>query len=689
MNPPRYTLMSSADYHKRQARRRAAYKRYDGKHKDYRRADRHVSNSAHAQAYRELKMVERPFIFWDGEGPQDTGYSLFGNSAGYEVCKPHLTSRECLELITQTGRENPQAIHIAFGFNYDVSMMLRNLPHRTLRALAKRGKCIWKWWRIEHIPHKWFKVTFKTDTESITVKIYDIRTFFQGGYVSCLQQFNVGTDKELELLTSGKASRSEFMWADIQEIREYWLLELKLGPKLGDALRDSLYAASYLPRSWHGPGALARMALAREGVYKAMAVCPAHVRHASRMAYAGGRFDQYIIGEVNGDIYEADINSAYPYYATTLPNLARGKWRHGNKFEGGKFAVYHVRYTAKASPNGMYPLFRRLDNHMVRFPHRVEGWYWAPEAELIKDNPDAKILESLVFDEDDPTDRPFAFLAEYYRRRKVMDKTGDIAGYGYKILINAIYGQLAQRAGWDKKRKLAPRSHQLEWAGYITSACRAAVYKAAVKCGDKLISINTDSIMALCPLDDIVETGNGLGQWKTTQYTGGLFWQAGIYTLQENMGYDPSLDYGWNKAKTRGIPRGQYTTDELRVCIRTRQSLKLKRKTFITYALANMGQWGKLNTWQVEDSDYKFGGADGKRFHYFKRCGRGCKELPENMHRTTINAFIDPMDIESKPHYLPWLDGKDTIKRDIDTYMVDLNELDSEDEWEYDTIAVG
>lgn len=689
----RIQLVSSADYKRQRAIRLARYRRYRHSRKDERRNHHGPNDTARKTQRREIARNELPFIFWDGEGPQDTAYSLFGNSEGYEICYPSLSTLDCLELITESGRDNPQAINIAFGFNYDVSMILKDLPRRAHRALDYWGSTTWKWWTIQHIPHKWFKITYQTAKEKITVKIYDIRTFFQGGYVSCLQKFGVGTDEELALLTSGKASRSEFMWADIGEIAEYWRLELKLGPLLGNALRESLYKANYLPVSWHGPGSLARMALKRHHVYDAMAVSPPKVRYAARMAYAGGRFDQYIIGEIRDTVYETDINSAYPYYATFLPNLRRGNWRFGNQFEPDKFALYHIRYTAKPDPTRVYPLFRRTKDYMVRFPHRVDGWYWSPEAELVVNDPDAEFVESIVFDEDDPTDRPFAWLTQYYHQRKMLDKTGNIAGYAYKILINALYGQLAQRTGWNRKTRKPPRSHQLEWAGYITSACRAAVYKAAVACGDKLISINTDSVQALCPLDDIVETGDALGQWKTSEYLGGLFWQAGIYTLQEDLGYPKEYDYGWTKAKTRGIPKGQYTTDELRDSIRTGQPLTLVRKMFITYSLALMGQWGKRNTWNAEPHAYKFGGSDGKRTHLAPRnlsgeCLPLCRNLPAGMHRTINNLLgLDPIDIRSFPHYLPWIEGENKIKEQIDGYMVDLDELDPDEEWEYSAIA--
>jgi DNA polymerase type B, organellar and viral len=637
---------------------------------------------------RRRKNITHEFIMWDGESPQDAGYAFFANSKGKFLLGKFLSTEDCLQLIYETEREYPDAIHIGFGFNLDVSYILKDLPRRQLTALHHTKRTVWNEWEIEHIPHKWVRVK----RGRVVCKIYDIRSFCPGAYVPSLQRFDVGTSDQLRRLAEDKARRSEFVWADIEEIAEYCRLELSLGPGLGNAIRDRLARASYVPKSWHGPGAVARMAFQRHGVYKAMAKCPTEVRLAARYAFIGGRFNQFLIGWMQRDVYEADLNSAYPYYATQLPNLNKGKWRHGKKYEAGKFAVYHIRYQAKPNRLGLYPLPRRMENYGVVWPHVTEGWYWAPEAELVKDDPGAEFIEALIFDEDDPTDRPFAFLFEYFQRRKDADRRGDPIGYAFKIIINAIYGQLAQRAGWDRKKNKPPKTHQLEWAGYITSGCRAAVYKAAVACGDDLISINTDSIQALCPLDDIVEEGDQLGQWKITKYCDGIMWQAGIYFLRTDLGYDPELGYGWNKAKTRGIPRGHYQPEDLIKAMDTGEPLRMMHKQFIPYTLADNGMWDQLNTWVEEERVYEFGGTGYRRHRtapkgsklYGKYCKANCNGT---IHRTSLLLLSfytaeDDYNIWSKPHYLPWIDGPDPIKLTAEDILLwDINELDAQDEW--------
>lgn len=639
----------------------------------------------------------REFIFWDGEGPRDTGYSLMGNSKGMEICHPHLSTLECLNLIQECEVTYPDAIHAWFGANYDVSNILCDLSWRHLAGLHRNGSTVWRDWEIQHIPHKWLRVKHG----QVTATMFDIRSFFAGGLVSVLEEWEIGpwdanvtqpglasvSDltvpdvaemsqmTEREIVERFKKLRSEFTWADIESIRLYMRLELKYSVILINQLRDVFIDAGYLPQYWHGPGALARMAFNRHKVYDAMAETPEAVQSASRFAFAGGRFEQFRAGHVNGKVYSADQNSSYPYFATLLPDLRNGHWRPGRSFEPGKYALYRIRYHGVLDPYHIHPLFRRLASGNVVWPYRVDGWYWSPEAGTVAFDPQAEFVEAWIFDEDTPARRPFAWLEEYYRRRQLLKRIGNPAEYTFKLIINSVYGQTAQRAGWDKKHNKAPRTHQLEWAGFITSGCRAASYLAGKACGDDLVSIDTDGIFSTAPID-VADTGDNLGQWKLTDFDDGLFWQSGIYMLRR--GDD------WVKAKTRGIPRGSYTAEDMLECYRTGQPLRLAKNTFVTYGLALGGRRDELNTWKQEPYEYVFGGS-GKRGHFPSACARDCDG---DMHRLAMPAlYYGPYDSAlSERHYLPWHDRADTELADRrllidDTTLYDQNHLDMDDEW--------
>jgi hypothetical protein len=620
----------------------------------------------------------RRFVGWDGEGPRDAGYALFGNSDGDEICEPWISTTRCLDLLITHKQDNPDTIDVWFGGDYDVSMILWELPRRNMAALHTYNKTVWQDYQLEHIPHKWFRVRHG----EITVTLYDIHSFFDSGYAAALDSWNIGTWEEREAIKVGKAGRADFVWADIEDIRTYFRLELRLMPWLCDRLREVFADAGYVPRSWHGPGALARMALHRHNVYDAMAATPDPVSRAARSAFAGGRFELVLAGHLKGRIYNYDINSAYPYFATMLPNLAQGTWRQSHGYEPGKFAVYHIRYEATQPDSfSIYPLFRRLPNTGVAWPYRTTGWYWGPEAELVKDDPDAEILEGWIFDEKDEKDRPFAFLAEYYDHRQRLKRAGQASEYTFKLIINAIYGQLAQRVGWNKKNGSAPKTHQLEWAGYITSACRAAVYKAACEAGDKLVSIDTDGIYSLAPIETL-SIGSNLGQWECNEYVDGIFWQSGVYCLKEDLRYDPELGYDdWRKAKTRGIPKGTYTASDLLEKVGTRETLKVWKNVFIGYGMADNGQWEKRNTWERKEHEFVFGGT-GKRSHIgrFGGCNSHCRD---NIHALgALQLLYGPDgDPESEPHYLPWLDNEQeaTTAKELGHFALNQEDPDSEE----------
>jgi len=292
----------------------------------------------------------------------------------------------------------------------------------------------------------------------------------------------------------------------------------------------------------------------------------------------------------------------------------------------------------------------------------------------VADDPDATIIEGWVFDEDDCTDRPFAWIEEYFRKRMVLKRAGNAAEYTFKLIINSVYGQLAQRTGWDQRKRQAPGYHQLEWAGYITSACRAAMYTLAVSCGTDLVSIDTDGIYARCPLP--VEPGADLGDWELSDYAGGVFWQSGIYCLDTGGGWERG------KNKTRGIPKGTYTAEHMLAKLAAGESLKLSKNVFTGFGLALNGQFDALNTWSETECEFRFGG-NGKRYHRDLFCAETCGD--NGVHEFVLRPVRPGMSV---PHRLPWLlpDRADKVTHDA-VVAFDLNHLEEEDRWVLDYAA--
>src|SRR6266496_2187394 len=658
--------------------RKAARERY---HKNVPR------NKATQAAYRRRTDDEREFVMWDGEGytayvvdssgvatPQHR-YMLFGNSNLDYVSGMNLGTAECLDLLLKTEQQNPEAFHVGFAFEYDVNMILKDLPWRMLAVLKITGKVRWNGYRIAHVPHKIF--TISRDGTAITV--YDCFGFFHSKYVTALKKYGVGSAEKLARIEAGKAKRGFFTYADMMEVIAYWSDEISLGPELMDKVREAAYRGGFRIHAWHGPGALASYAIRFNKVRDCMSKnVPANVRAATRMAYAGGRFQAWQCGLYEGPVFTLDKNSAYVQAIAELPNLSRGKWVRRDPSEIrssgdiARFGLYHIVFddhdparnkARRKSGNSErpYPLFHRDKSGRLTWPSRVEGWFWSPEARLVAGNIHARFLECWVF-EDDGT-YPFRWVNDSYEvRRKLKDPDNyDPAEKAYKWSLAAIYGACARRVGWDRKTRQAPRSHELAFAGYITSHCRAAIFEVAQYAYkmEGLISVDTDGVTATVPFPESLVPegfGDGLGQWKQEKFGAVLYWQNGIYWFRDS---ETGL---WTEAKSRGIPHGSISVEDAFAALERASFqqpykpayIKTTRTRFVGYRQALNGQHERWRQWESEPNKITFGGT-GKGAHFPPFC-RLCRLGLGDMH---VITHMPPRDMLSTEHKLPWLMSPD------------------------------
>lgn len=592
----------------------------------------------------------KPFVSWDGEGCQGENnihpYSLFGASTGERIKYYNLSTWDCLNLIIEVERNHPDAIHVGFAFGYDVNNIIKDLPMPQLAMLKIRGRTYWEGFTLEWLPRKWFSVSY----EGTSAKIFDVFAFFNSKFGAALRKYEIGTPEDLDRIEGMKEERPNFTWENIDEIERYWESELKYLVELMDTLRDRLYNAGYYITSWHGAGALASYALRQHNTRQFMDKgLPEAIIDASRYAYAGGRFQPFLAGFYEGPVYTADINSAYGYTFSRLPSLQGGKWIFREdvdrgSIENNRLGLYKILYRDRYSSKPQ-PLFHRDKDGTISFPSATSGWYHASDAYSVWDDPKAEFAEAWIFEDDGSY--PFAWIKEAYEERLEMQARGDPTQEGHKRMIASLYGQVAQRAGWERKGE-PPRWHQLEWAGAITAECRSLVYAAARKCGRGLVSIDTDGIMSLTPIKYLPGgNGTGLGQWKLEEYTGLFYVQSGVYWLRDKNGE-------WLPPKSRGIPRKKLNIEAVRPHIQANQSLEFHQHMFVGLGLAMRGRMQDWRKWIDEPRTLAFGGS-GKTCHVPKSCPACQKGLNhgEGMHRLLP---IPPRQLESTRHRLPWLE---------------------------------
>lgn len=634
----------------------------------------------------------REFVAWDGEGwtehtdPLCAGnrgrsclryncvhhYCLFGSSKGMSKAGDSLSTRECLDLILHTGRKYPRAIHIGFAFQYDVNMILRDLSPKHMQLLKENTFVTWRGYRIEHIPKKWITVS----KGGISVRIQDVFSFFACSFVKALKGWNVGTPEEITDIESGKGSRDSFRLDQVDEfIRPYWLKELELLVLLGNRLREILYSADIKISQWFGPGNIASFLYQKHSMKKLMnQELPRDVRNAAQYAYAGGRFEGFRAGLHNGPIYSADINSAYPYVLSRMPNLQTGLWHRSTDDADlstvrTRIGLYRIHFefsramTRKARNEGFpLPVFNRRKSGQVWYPERSECWYHASEFQLLLDiHAESGGKAFSVFDvkeawiyEDDGTS-PFQWVSEMYDQRREWKDAGNPAERALKLGLNSLYGKLAQRIG--SKDGKPPQWHQLEYAGAITAGCRSMLYRATLDHWETIVGVETDGIYSTAPFGELQNgTGLALGQWETQTYEGMLFLQNGVYWLRGE-------DGDWLPPKSRGIPQTHLGIDAALSSLDRGISLKASQQYFIGYGTAlhrdpvSMRGWRQ---WRTGNKEFVFGG-NGKRFHNPDTCAACATGIPLDGGLHTLSLRLPepgPLAFKSAKHYLPWADNE-------------------------------
>lgn len=555
-------------------------------------------------------------------------------------------------------------------------MILRDLPVKKMQELKDKTWTTWQGFRVEHIPKKWFSVSGVIAGKKVSLRVQDIFTFFGCSFVKALRGWNVGTTPEVEEISSGKDSRNSFRLVDLDShIRPYWEKELRLLVELAEQLRSVLYSADLRITGWYGPGNIATFLYKKYGTAEQMnQELPKPIITASQYAYAGGRFEGFKAGLHNGNIYSADINSAYPYALSRMPNLRNGTWIHTRDSDrirsvSTRVGLYRVEYrfnrtiVEKARREGFpLPLFHRRQTGHVWYPEASKGWYHAPEFKILMDMWEEsqgrlfskfEILEAWIY-EDDGTS-PFAWVSEMYDQRLEWKQQGNPAQLALKLGINSLYGKLAQRIG--SKDGKAPQWHQLEWAGAVTATCRAMLYDVALLNWQNLIGVETDGIYCTQPIRGLDgNTGNTLGAWGLEAYSGILFLQNGVYWLRDSGGE-------WKPPKSRGIPQSHLDIKAAMRALHTGTDLVVSQNYFIGYGTAlhrgsSKGTMPRWNTWTTGNKTFEFGG-NGKRFHSPDRCPQ-CNEgmaMDEGLHTLSLRMPELRVDaIHSAKHRLPWFD---------------------------------
>jgi hypothetical protein len=652
---------------------------------------------------KETKFDHGVFVAWDGEGltlhrrgcPEPEGggcgcrheYAYLANSVGGDLVRPEgMDTREALTFLTeQAALMDPLATHVCYGLSYDANMILRDLPMPDLKRIWQGERVrVLRRFMVAYRPRKSFWVKDYSTDSSLT--LWDPFGFYQSSFVKAIVD-NLGPDyPDLPLIRAGKKRRSSFAASDIPFVRSYTGAELRALVALMGKLRESFISANLKLKRWDGAGAVAAALLEREGIKNHLATTPEEVQAAALFAYAGGRIETLRFGFHDGKIWHYDIRSAYPFAMVGLPSIRHGRWFRVSGMPAYPFSVVKVRwdYTRTGDRRTVYPFAFRDSGGSIYFPTHGTTWAWYPEIAAAWGIPDYRrgmeLLDAWEFRPSNERERPFAWVADLYKKREAMKRTKNPAQKALKLGLNSGYGKLAQNVGGTKERP--PPFHQLEYAGYITSETRARLFKVAVEADRDCITLATDGIYSTAPIADL-DCSEGLGHWEAATHEAMLIAQSGVYFLRDRFdgsacpkcgGPMTAISFGcvrcaeatcaWSNLVEhyRGFDEDTLNPDRILDAWRHGQTeLTAASTRFLTMgrSVVSSKAFERWRTW-VEEPRMLDIHATGKRLDRIAPDRWGRKHSPARQLLPTDPA--DPFEAESHPYALAWAvaEGEET-----------------------------
>jgi hypothetical protein len=653
-----------SDARQRRLRSKAAYRARHSDNSAFREAERRRasewrrkhSDKARAQKKKARSAdYHRPIVAIDAEGQNYSGADIVHDGVRYprhdtylwgaasddgrtpswlrqpETCgldKRPLHACQILDWLLSLPEQFGPAVFVMFSFGYDITQILKHLPYEKAWQIEKRetySEQKDKRRRIRHSPvlYRGYAIAYNKgksldlwrladpDTPYIGkklhttahIKIYDVFGFFQSSFsavVDSMVETGRATDKEANFITEMKSQRDKFAETDIELIKTYTTLELRLLVRMMTDLRFGFEEMGLHLRHWHGAGAAASALIESQKLKMhygpdIAASCISSQQHAAHHAYFGGRIELLKQGFIEGvclNVY--DIASAYPAAMVQFSSLAPGEWLHtpGSAISNSSLSelraaveatscvsMFKVRYQFPAyerhDPRGrkavyipFYPLPYREKRGGILFPASGYGWYMRDDVlaaiawleRFVPDHPrprhkhhqmtDFLIEEAWIFKPSGAYRNPFNFVHELFlKRRNIKDEADssgkyDIREKTIKLSLNSMYGKLAQSVGGDGE---APSVANPYYAAATTAYCRRLI-EAALIDPHAIVFFATDGIVSTRPLGGLARVRKqgdvvDLGDWEYCEADSGLFVMPGVYTYGK-------VGYGKTGART-------------------------------------------------------------------------------------------------------------------------------------------
>jgi hypothetical protein len=431
-----------------------------------------------------------------------------------------------------------------YNLSYDAECILKLLPAEILKQYKwkKELRFQYKKYKIHYIDRK--KLTISKGKHSVSC--YDIAQYYDNKPLDVASE-SIGIILDQKYLKIKKKRKifSKFHYSrHKREIRTYCVEDCRLTRELSEYWIATFEAVfGFYPNNWISAGYLAEKVLINNDIpIPLFNELPYPVQEIARKSFYGGRFELIKRGFI-GECFLYDINSAYPCSLTKLPDITNGRWFESNKIHpkstiGFFFIEANVSDKVKIAP---FPFVKK--NRTICYPSgKFRTFVTLDELLMVKDDSEIsyKIIESWQFIPKKNCQYPFKkFIEKQYYKRLELKQENNPLEKAIKIVLNSIYGKMAQRTNNVIGNLFNPVI-----ASYITGFTRMQLYKFTKEnnLDNHVVAYATDSIACQKKIAGL--NSMKLGEMKLDKEANDvIFLSNGFYLFdgmwkQRGIGYD-------------------------------------------------------------------------------------------------------------------------------------------------------
>ncbi len=464
----------------------------------------------------------RPVYGLDTETYEGTPF-LIADSDGRFLDK--ITPESCLKFLFS--KKFQGSWNFFYNIKYDAEVILKLLGEK-LNSYKLTGNLRWRHqnYILDYIPER--RLTIRKEHHSSV--FFDIAQFYHANLVDAYQQ-NIATlpIDYLQMKEKRKEFSPRFYRRHTNQVRNYCIDDCKYTKQLAHHWINLFHNAFlFYPARWISSGYLAGKVLINNGIIiPKFDSVPYEVQELAYNSYFGGRFEILKRGLI-GTAYLYDINSAYPFALSQIPDITKGQWIHENKIQNdaklGFFKILANIYDTKHIPP-----FPFKANSIVVFPSgKFITFCTLDELKACESTNYYKILNSFQFIPD-ALEYPFQdFIEKMYQKRLHLKKKKDPLQLPLKIILNSIYG----KTGEVIRYKIGSLFNPVIFAS-ITGKTRAQLYQFVIQNGleQDIVSFATDSI---CSTYELSLDSDELGQFSFEKSATDVFYlQNGFYRFND------------------------------------------------------------------------------------------------------------------------------------------------------------